>query len=142
MGAIIACTLWQGPSEVNPASIKTKGFVQHNPGLEAAQHSPGPGPLNCAVNHQLLDVQGSQGQDHCTSLLPFSSKSVYFSPVFCLLAHPRVMTILDFEVWGKKKRMLLIRRFCSLLSALFVRCCFFHVIPFSYNLLKLVIQKA
>lgn len=34
-------------------------------------------------------------------LLPASSRSVYFSPMFCLLVHPRVITqcVLDIEVW-------------------------------------------
>lgn len=118
--------------------------MQHNPGLEAAQHSPGPGPLNCAVNHQLLDVQGSQSQDHYTSLASIVFKECLF---FTHVLPPCTSQSNDhFGLWsvGKKKRMLLIWRFCSLLSALFCWFVvgFFHVIPFSDNLVKLVIQKA
>lgn len=75
-------------------------------------------------------------------LLPSSSKSVYFSPMLCLLAHPRVIMsqcILDFEVWKWE-------RWCcwywGFVLFCFVLVCFgFHIIPFSDNLLKLVIQK-
>lgn len=123
--------------------------MHQNPGPEAAWHTPGPSPLNCTVNHWLLDVQGSPGQDHYTSPASIIFKGCLFFT--CVLPPCTSQSNNDsecFGLWSEEMRkccwyqsfVLFFPSFCLFL--LFHFSLFSHVIPFSYNLLKLAIQKA
>lgn len=125
------------------------GFVHHNPGLKAAQHKPGPAPLNCTVNHWLLDALGSPGQDHYTSPAFILFKGcLFFTCVLPPCTSQSNNAPVHFGLWSEEMRDCCWYQGFILFSLFFVWLVFvlflfvFHVIPFSDNLLKLVIQKA